>query len=297
MFLLRRLGLVLLMVCCWAGAAEAARLVEPPVHPGLAKALEYYAKTGQATAQVVDGVLMLPYGVGRTPEILCAPYQVCLVTLEAGEVLRAAHLGLLSTWNIEVESVGQEGTPTFTQSVVLKSTFCDQRTSLSIFTSKRRYHLSLRSLPCGGAEERGEVPDVGWVPETAFWYPQEALRGWAEAEVMQQRKETVEVAEAVEVEPEATVVCERYGYRWRSKRKFPWEPTVICDDGEHTYVGIPEGAAEMGVLFEVRGSAEAIVNYVVEDGYLKTEHLVRHARIRIGRSNGKDRILEIESRR
>lgn len=286
-----QLGWVWMVLASVVGAQLGS---EPPVPPGLEKAMEYYAKTGQAQQQVVDGVLMMPYGVGR-PEIVCAPYQVCTVSLEPGEMARSFHIGNEPTWTVWIEGVGAEGSGDYVQSLVLKPLLCDLETSLVVFTDRRQYHLALRSLPCGSALERTEVPNTAWVPRTAFWYPQQALTDWAVAEVV----EASATREAAASEaPEPGLLCSRFRYQRRAKRRFPWEPTVICDDTEHTYIGIPDGVAETGVLFGKGTGGYVLVNYVdlnVDSRrFLKTEHLVESGRLLMGRPRGKDAVLDFK---
>lgn len=284
------LAVVMGMVVSSVGVAQGDTL--PPVPAGLERALDYYAKTGQAQQQLVDGVLMLPYGVGR-PEILCAPFQICSLQLEPGEVIRNKHIGNQATWWLDQGGVGQKGSKSYVQSIVLKPFLCDLETSLVVFTNKRQYHLTLRSLPCGDAVEQHEMPETAWVPRTAFWYPQESLEAWSEQEVVEAA--AVEAAQLADRKPEQAMVCVRHHYKVRAKRRFPWEPTAVCDDGEHTYIGVPKGTAELGILYAKGASGDTILNYTVHSTargrFIRTEHLVEEGSVRIGRTRGKDAVL------
>lgn len=290
-WLMALMGAWMLSQGVWAGERGV-----PRIEPGLVKALEHYAKTGQAKGEIIGGIRMIPFGLER-PEILCAPFKICTVAMEDGERVKSLDIGDKAAWFVRKRSAGVEGQAGYRESIVVKPFVCDIETSLSVFTTRREYHIGLRSLPCGSALEDRKNPKTAWVPQTAFWFPQSELEAWTQDEI-EAETAAAEAARAQEVKPEYSLMCHRYDYSTRARRDFPWEPTVLCSNEGHTLIGVPQGTAELGVLYETTGRDHVLINYrVVEVGdqrFLETEHPVEKGRIVIRRKRGKPAVLEFE---
>lgn len=226
---------------------------EPPMPP-TREDLErdaFGALRDQGHAPIVatpDGLLH-PFGHG-TPKLTCIPDRACDVALEAGEVIDGLAVGDPANWQTTflTEGVGPDPIP----HILLQPTGANLKTNLVVVTSRRTYHVELTSPP----EDELARNDTVY-QHLAFWYPERWTRKLrhnlkqdtpdtpaSSAESAWQAQDPPDPSEPASL-PETAVDLDRldFGYEidfpWRRKRRLPWKPTSVFDDGRNVYLHLP----------------------------------------------------------
>lgn len=244
-----------------AAATEAARIVPRPA--GWQGATQLFV-----------------YAPGGLYQIYAAVGQVTDIMLQEGETLSdtgAVAAGDTVRWVIGEASSGT-GTTRRTH-ILVKPTDPGLRTNLVINTTRRTYHVELRSTPAI------YMASVGWS------YPQDeliAVRASAQAEA--------QVA-ATQVQTGIDPAKLDFAYRLSGANP-PWRPVQVFDDGAKTYLLFPDsiGQSELPPLFLIgeRHKAE-LVNYRMSGRYMVVDRLFLVAELRLGTK--KQQIVRIERTR
>src|SRR5690606_37444996 len=79
------------------------------------------------------------------PSVICAPLQVCDIELEGGEVVRDVLVGDTVRWKVEPATSGAAGHQAI--HLVVKPSEANLVTSMVVTTSRRTYHIQLKSHP------------------------------------------------------------------------------------------------------------------------------------------------------
>lgn len=238
------------------GDLDRVRASEPPLAaadplapdlPGglagdLAAAVADYRESGEPAILGTPTGRVWPYGHG-VPTLTCLPLRACDVALEAGETLLGWAIGDSERWL--AEELVEGAPPGERPHLLLKPTETGLATNLVLVTDRRTYHLELVSP---------ELPDDAAVAtpydhRVAWYYPDDWVRRLEHAE----RRATtatadaaVRHAEAVELEHPLDPGRLSFAYRvdapfW-ARRRLPWRPLTVFDDGERVYLRLPERA-------------------------------------------------------
>jgi|GEM_PF-4036423 len=215
------------------GVAPAAAMADPADPEALARA---YRRTGNAAlVQVGDrgAAILIPFGHGR-PVLRCAPLRACAVELDPGELVLATSLGDGERWLVQSAAAGPGA---HTPLLVVKPTACDLSTNLVVATDGRIYELALDSPPCRGADagESGAYnPHLPYTGLVRFYYPDDLVRRWTDQERLA-RQQAAELATGrTPLAPAARLARLNFDYAWDRSRRWPWVPSQVFDDGEHT---------------------------------------------------------------
>ncbi|HVR07497.1 MAG TPA: TrbG/VirB9 family P-type conjugative transfer protein, partial [Thermoanaerobaculia bacterium] len=91
-----------------------------------------------------------------------------------------------------------------------------------------------------------------------------------------------------------------FDYSWDRGRRWPWVPSQVFDDGEHTYLTLAPGArlAEMPLLFALGPHGElALLNFHLDGQTLVADRVLERAALVVGGARKKDeQRLEIVNR-
>jgi len=223
---------------------------------------------------------MFVYAPGGLYQVYAAVGQVTDIMLQEGETLSdtgAVAAGDTVRWVIGEASSGTGATRR--THILVKPTDPGLRTNLVINTTRRTYHVELRSTPAT------YMASVGWS------YPQDeliAVRASAQAEA--------QVA-ATQVQTGIDPAKLDFAYRLSGANP-PWKPVQVFDDGAKTYLLFPAsiGQSELPPLFLIgeRNKAE-LVNYRVSGRYMVIDRLFSVAELRLGTK--KQQIVRIERTR
>lgn len=227
------------------------------------------------------GYTLIPFGHARAM-VRCRRLNACMIVLQPGEQLTDQPLsGDTERWIIETSVMGGDEPSAL---VIVKPQFCDISTNLLIPTDRRVYELGLVSDPC---EDDADVET--YTRQLRFWYPDEMR---AERSVEQENL-AIAPDSAVELNRDYSV---KRGW-FLNRKRYPWIPAEVFDDGVRTHVVLPESArnSELPVLYALEGDERQILNYALRGDTIVADRMLRRAVLVVNRGGGEETI-EIENR-
>lgn len=243
----------------------------------LDQAAQRWAHTGDAPVLVGNnGVVMYAYGESH-PIVTCAPLQVCVIRLIAGEHITNLAIGDSVRWLIDSAQAGagNEATPV----VITKPTSADLATNLAITTDAGRvYYLTLRS-------------DLHkYVPEIGFYDPQRIImkltqqRAAAEGEAAAHQQTVIDSLGAVDpASLDFGFTCQA-----QDREAEAWLPIRVFAGGGHTYVQMPPTLAsgDAPALFNLIGTGRhpqtELINSRLLHGYYVIDGLPKRVELLLG---------------
>ncbi|BDA87202.1 conjugal transfer protein TrbG (plasmid) [Aureimonas sp. SA4125] len=201
-----------------------------------------------------DGKVIFLYGEVQ-PSIVCSPLQVCDIELQAGEVVRDVLVGDTVRWKVEPATSGAVGGQAI--HLIVKPSEPDLVTSMVVTTSRRTYHIQLKSH----ASE--------YMARAGFEYPEDVSAKLADVNAR---------IEASTI-PGAGVPAERLNFSYRLSGRARWKPTRVYSDGTKTYIQFPSSLSgeDAPVLFVVSGGENRIVNYRMKENMMVVDYHVDRA--------------------
>lgn len=236
-----------------------------------------------------DGRVLYLYGRSQ-PQLVCAPFRICDIALEPGEVIQrdGVKTGDGARWIIDGSRVG-EGAD-IVEHVQVKPELSGLRTSLSIATNRRFYLIELLSSEGDytgqigflygrpGSESEGS-PLSGGVRQLPPPEPVRTVPGRSDAP--QEAGHTVLGANL------------NFAYEIRGP-SVPWRPVRVYDDGVKTFVDMNRAvvsARELPVLLiNDTGARDAMVNVRYANGRFVVDRLFDNASLVIGKGWRQKRI-------
>ena len=224
---------------------------------------------------IVDGNrLTYLYGAGH-PSLVCAPLHVCTLALEPGEriVQNGILLGDATRWIVVQIHVGANDA----MHLAFKPVEANLRTSLSILTEARHYHIELLSHP------------VEYMPLVAFRYESSSLSRINEmADAALGRDAPANELGGAELPSDyANVRLSDLNFNYRISRcdSCPFRPERVFDDGVRTIIELPKRATRspLPALLIVGAESNAqIANYRFIDDAFHVDQLFDEARLVVG---------------
>lgn len=225
-----------------------------------------------------DGAIRFLFGAGQ-PIIVCAVMQVCDVELQPGEVVNSVHLGDAVRWLVEPALTG--GGPQSVQHLIIKPLDVGLETSLVVTTSRRTYHLSLRSHR------------TDFLPRVGFIYGDEvAARFEAIKRVQQQQRQQLTI-------PESGEYLGNLDFNYTVSGRAAWKPLRVYNDGKKTIIEMPREMSqdEAPTLLSIRpdGSPkgrdeEVLVNYRVQGNRYIVDSVLTQAIMITGVGRGQTKV-------
>lgn len=216
--------------------------------------------------QTAAGKVVYVHG-STMPTIIGAPMQISDIELESGELVNEILVGDTTRWLVESGASGSGITHIF-----VKPLEADLQTSLVITTNKRVYHLKLVSQA------------VGHTPYVGFLYHEQA-KIIAAKDRKDQKWATGEVAGQ-------TVDLSGLDFHYKVAGKATWKPIQVYNDGQQTFVRLPESATktEVPVLLAMKGKREQLVNYRVQNNTFIVDGLFEHLALISGVGRHQERV-------
>ncbi len=112
-----------------------------------------------------DGKVVFLFGEVQ-PSVVCSPLQVCDIELEPGEIVRDVLVGDTVRWKVEPATSGLPGAQAM--HLIVKPAEAGLTTSMVVTTSKRTYHIELKSH------------DTRYMARVGFEYPEDVDARFAE---------------------------------------------------------------------------------------------------------------------
>lgn len=201
-----------------------------------------------------DGKVIFLYGEIQ-PSIVCSPLQVCDIELQPGEVVRDVLVGDTVRWKVEPATSGAPGGQAI--HLIVKPSEPGLVTSMVVTTSRRTYHLQLKSHA------------TQYMARVAFEYPEGVGSRMAEINA---RLEASTI-------PGANVPAEQLNFSYYVSGNASWRPTRVYSDGQKTYIQFPSSLAggDAPVLFAISGGENRIVNYRMKGSMMIVDYHIDHA--------------------
>lgn len=214
---------------------------------------QWRARAGVVT-RGSDGKVVFLFGEVQ-PSVICSPLQVCDIELQGGEVIRDVLVGDTVRWKVEPATSGAAGGQAI--HLIVKPTEPGLVTSMVVTTSRRTYHIQLKSHP------------TQYMARVGFDYPEDVSARLADINAR---------IEASTI-PGAGVPAERLDFGYSISGSARWRPTRVYSDGLKTYIQFPASLAaqEAPVLFVVSGSQNRIVNYRMKSNMMIVDYQVDRA--------------------
>lgn len=214
---------------------------------------QWQSKQGIVTRGNAGKVIFL-YGEVQ-PSVVCSPLQVCDIELQAGELVRDVLIGDTVRWKVEPATSGASGRQAV--HLIVKPSEAGLITSMVVTTSRRTYHIQLKSH------------HSQYMARVGFEYPDEVSARFAEINARMEAS----------IVPAAGVPADQLNFGFRTNGSARWRPTRIYSDGEKTYIQFPSSLSRQDapVLFIVSDGENRIVNYRMNGTMMVVDYYIDHA--------------------
>ncbi|NSY99566.1 P-type conjugative transfer protein TrbG [Agrobacterium tumefaciens] len=201
-----------------------------------------------------DGKVIFLYGEVQ-PSVICSPLQVCDIELQPGEVVRDVLVGDTVRWKVEPATSGAAGGQAI--HLIVKPSEPGLVTSMVVTTSRRTYHIQLKSHP------------TQYMARVGFEYPEDVSAKLADINA---RLEASTI-------PGANVPAEQLSFSYAISGRAGWRPTRVYSDGQKTYIQFPRriSGQDAPVLFVISGGQNRIVNYRMKNDMMVVDYNVDRA--------------------
>lgn len=212
---------------------------------------QWREKTGLVT-RGPDGKVIFLFGETQ-PSVVCSPLQVCDIELQGSEIVRDVLIGDTVRWKVEPATSGAPGGQAV--HLVVKPSEPGLATSMVVTTSRRTYHIQLRSHPSE------------YMARVGFDYPEDVTTKLADINARLEGAATTSAAP------------ERLNFAYSMSGRASWKPRRVYSDGMKTYIQFPRSISgqDAPVLFVVSGGKNRIVNYRMQRDMMVVDYAVEKA--------------------
>src|SRR5712691_9437037 len=206
-------------------------------------------------------VTLFPYDAYNQPLINCQVLRVTEIDFAPDEKVTAEEIGIGDSERWGVQPAGTR--------VLVKPKEVGIATDLIVATSKRSYHLALRT-------------HAPYMPQASFYYPDEIAAAIA-ARSDALRKAAQQTAGPIPSKPL------NFAYNIEGPA-YAWRPLQVFSDDSHIYVQLPDnlGGSDLPVLYVQDGDHQSLANYEVKNSYLITDHLFHEAALTSGTGSNRE---------
>jgi type IV secretion system protein TrbG len=199
-----------------------------------------------------DGKVIFLFGETQ-PSVVCSPLQVCDIELQGGEIVRDVLVGDTVRWKVEPATSGAASGQAI--HLVVKPSEPGLVTSMVVTTSRRTYHIQLKSHP------------TQYMARIGFEYPEDVSTKLADINA---RLETGGIAGSAP---------DRLNFSYSMSGRSSWKPKRVYSDGQKTYIQFPRtiSGQDAPVLFVVSGGQNRIVNYRMKNDMMIVDYAIDQA--------------------
>ncbi|MUO85223.1 P-type conjugative transfer protein TrbG [Agrobacterium vitis] len=243
-------ALALLITAPTSGFAQSLTTNEAK---GTTLSNKWRGKRGLVTTGA-DGKVIFLFGETQ-PSVVCSPLQVCDIELQGGEIVRDVLVGDTVRWKVEPATSGAAGGQAI--HLIVKPSEAGLVTSMVVTTSRRTYHIQLKSHPSQ------------YMARVGFEYPEEAATRLSDINA---RIQTM-------TNSDGGVPPEQLAFSYSLSGSAPWKPKRVYSDGQKTYIQFPRtlSGQDAPVLFVVSGRQNRIVNYRMKNGMMIVDYNIDKA--------------------
>lgn len=170
-----------------------------------------------------NGAIQFVFGAQQA-SVVCAVLQVCDIALQPGEEVNSVNYGDTVRWSVEPAFSGVGVNQVV--HLIVKAKDVGLETSLVVNTTRRTYHIRLRS-------HRTE-----YMPQVSYVYPDEVNTKWQAAK----RRETTERSERTL--PETGEYLGDLDFEYDVRGSASWAPVRVYNDGRKTILEMPASMAQ-----------------------------------------------------
>lgn len=201
-----------------------------------------------------DGKVIFLFGETQ-PSVVCSPLQVCDIELQGGEIVRDVLVGDTVRWKVEPATSGAAGGQAI--HLIVKPSEPGLVTSMVVTTSRRTYHIQLKSHPSQ------------YMARVGFEYPEDAATKLSDINARLQTMTNVD----------GGVPPEQLAFSYTLSGSAPWKPKRVYSDGQKTYIQFPRSLSgqDAPVLFVVSGGENRIVNYRMKNEMMIVDYNIDKA--------------------
>ncbi|KNY31149.1 P-type conjugative transfer protein TrbG [Agrobacterium sp. SUL3] len=201
-----------------------------------------------------DGKVIFLFGETQ-PSVVCSPLQVCDIELQGGEIVRDVLVGDTVRWKVEPATSGAAGGQAI--HLIVKPSEPGLVTSMVVTTSRRTYHIQLKSHPSQ------------YMARVGFEYPEDAATKLSDINARIQSMSG----------PGGGVPPEQLAFSYSLSGNAPWRPKRVYSDGQKTYIQFPRviSGQDAPVLFVVSGGKNRIVNYRMKNDMMIVDYNIDRA--------------------
>jgi len=201
-----------------------------------------------------DGKVIFLFGETQ-PSVVCSPLQVCDIELQGGEIVRDVLVGDTVRWKVEPATSGAAGGQAI--HLIVKPSEPGLVTSMVVTTSRRTYHIQLKSHPSQ------------YMARVGFEYPEDAATKLSDISARIQSMSG----------PGGGVPPEQLAFSYSLSGNAPWRPKRVYSDGQKTYIQFPRviSGQDAPVLFVVSGGQNRIVNYRMKNDMMIVDYNIDRA--------------------
>lgn len=199
-----------------------------------------------------DGKVIFLFGETQ-PSVVCSPLQVCDIELQGGEIVRDVLVGDTVRWKVEPATSGATGGQAI--HLIVKPSEPGLITSMVVTTSRRTYHVQLKSHP------------TQYMARIGFEYPEDVSTKLPEINA---RLETGGLPGGAP---------DKLNFSYLVNGSASWRPKRVYSDGVKTYIQFPKSISgqDAPVLFVVSGGQNRIVNYRMKNDMMIVDYAVDNA--------------------
>ena len=214
-----------------------------------------------------QGYVIYPYGE-VIPIITCRPMRMTDVALEPGESIMGIHAGDSVRWMFAPSQSMKNGLAV--SHIVVKPSEPGISTNLLIHTDKRSYNLDFT------ATESSE-----YIRGLAFSYQTNDLTSIFVKSQQTNPKKSLEDELQLGVD---SVNLDSFYTRYTivDKNKVDWKPDAVFDDGNKTYIRMPQRFSETPAFYVYLDKKETLSNFRVKGRYYIVDRLFDRAYLKIG---------------
>jgi type IV secretion system protein TrbG len=222
------------------------------------------------------------YNFGETlPAIVCSPFKVCDIELEAGEIITngGVFIGDSVRFDVPLTTSGSEGN--LTPHIIVKPKEANVETTLIVTTDRRSYFFRLISNNTHYMARVGFVfPDSQDRQRASFYLDQEAKAAKYRAQVKRSYSPPSPPADKLD-------------FNYSIEGKAPWKPLRVYNDGRKTYIDMPTimQAHEAPALIVIGEEGnEQQVNYRLQGNRYKVDFMITKAVMVLGSGDAQTRV-------
>ncbi len=199
-----------------------------------------------------DGKIIFLFGQIQ-PSVVCSPLQVCDIELQGGEIVRDVLVGDTVRWKVEPATSGAAGGQAI--HLIVKPSEPGLVTSMVVTTSRRTYHIQLKSHP------------NQYMARVGFEYPEDVSHKLADI------NSRLEAGSFGSASPEALT------FAYTVSGRATWKPKRVYSDGRKTYIHFPRSITgqDAPVLFVVSGGQNRVVNYRMKNDMMIVDYTIDRA--------------------